>query len=87
MSGNETVIEVHPDWSGLFGPLGMGTLVARRIRGTEVFSFEYDEAWLGRNDNRVLDPDLRPSHGLGTRPLGPFSHAAERDNHREKARA
>jgi len=37
----------------------MGTLSVRETRGREIFSFQYDDAWLRRNDNRVLDPELR----------------------------
>lgn len=56
-------------------------LVVRRIRGTEVSSFEYDEAWLQRNDNRVLDPDLRlfggPQYNSAGRPtFGVFVDSA-----------
>jgi len=36
----------------------MGILRADHIRGNEVFSFEYDKAWLKTDDSIVLDPDL-----------------------------
>ena len=37
----------------------MGTLLAQRIRGKEVFSFEYDQEWLSTGDTvRFLDPHL-----------------------------
>jgi serine/threonine-protein kinase HipA len=58
MSSREKVFEVHADWIGLKTAAQIGTLFAHESRGKEVFSFEYDEAWLRRNDNRVLDPDL-----------------------------
>lgn len=81
MSADETIVDVYADWVGLGGPLRMGTLVVRRIRGTEVSSFEYDEAWLQRNDNRVLDPDLRlfggPQYNSAGRPtFGVFVDSA-----------
>ena len=59
MSEHDKVIEVHADWIGLKAASRIGTLFAHESRGKEVFSFEYDETWLGRNDNRILDPDLR----------------------------
>lgn len=52
-------IDVHADWIGLESAPRLGILYARETRGKEVFSFEYDDAWLLRNDGRILDPDLR----------------------------
>jgi len=54
-SGN---IYVFADWSGLNGPLFIGTLRVESIRGNEVFSFEYDDKWLRSDQLFVLDPDL-----------------------------
>ena len=59
MIGKDREIEVFADWVGLKPASRIGVLVARESRGKEIFSFEYDESWLRRNDNRVLDPDLR----------------------------
>lgn len=59
MTDRERVIEVFADWVDLTVPTKLGTLYSRSIRGKEVFSFEYDEDWLGRNENRVLDPELK----------------------------
>jgi serine/threonine-protein kinase HipA len=59
MSNGPRSIEVYADWMGLQAPTRLGTLVVNDTRGKEVFSFEYDEDWLHREDGRVLDPDLR----------------------------
>lgn len=52
-------IEVYADWIGLGSAARLGMLSVQAPRGKEVFSFEYDAAWLRRDDNRTLDPDLR----------------------------
>jgi len=52
-------IEVYADWIGLESATRLGTLFVQNVRGKEIFSFEYDDSWLSRADNRVLDPDLR----------------------------
>ncbi len=52
-------IDVYADWIGLGSVTRLGTLNVQKARGKEIFSFEYDDAWLTRNDTRVLDPDLR----------------------------
>lgn len=55
----ETTIWVYADWDALDGPQPMGILHAQRIRGKEVFSFEYQEEWINDNDHVLyLDPDL-----------------------------
>jgi len=59
MSDRLRSIEVHAGWVGLEGTARLGALFVQETRGREVFSFEYDDAWLRRDDNRVLDPDLR----------------------------
>jgi serine/threonine-protein kinase HipA len=59
MSERERVIEVFADWVELARPTSLGALYSRPLRGKEVFSFEYDEGWLRRNENRILDPELR----------------------------
>lgn len=56
---NETTIWVYADWASLNGPRLMGKLVSQRVRGKEVFSFEYDTTWLEANDQLLfLDPNL-----------------------------
>ncbi len=51
-------IEVYADWEGLSGPTLMGKLQANRLRGKEIFSFEYDAAWLKTDFTTYLDPNL-----------------------------
>jgi serine/threonine-protein kinase HipA len=63
MSG-QRIIEVCVDWVGLDGPALMGQLYATPSRGKEIFSFEYDEAWLASRHRGQLDPTL----GLYTGP-------------------
>ena len=52
-------ILVYADWTDLDGPLSMGTLRADVVRGKEVFSFDYDEAWLRSDPPPDLDPELQ----------------------------
>ncbi|MFC1610658.1 type II toxin-antitoxin system HipA family toxin [Myxococcota bacterium] len=55
------VIEVWADWSTLDtleGPKLMGTLFAMPSRGQEIFSFDYDPAWLAGPHAQTLDPGL-----------------------------
>jgi serine/threonine-protein kinase HipA len=59
MKKNETIIWVYADWLPLESPQIMGGLSAQRIRGKEVFSFEYHESWLNSNMPILnLDPNL-----------------------------
>jgi serine/threonine-protein kinase HipA len=51
-------IEVWADWAGLEGPRMMGILSAMPARGREIFSFEYDKAWLVHGPAQTLDPAL-----------------------------
>jgi serine/threonine-protein kinase HipA len=50
-------VEVWADW--LATPARMGTLQAFTARGHDVFSFEYDRAWLESRNVGQLDPDLQ----------------------------
>lgn len=44
----------------------IGTLVSQRVRGKEIFSFEYNEAWLSDNQSILyLDPNLGLYKGEG----------------------
>ena len=52
------VVEVHADWEPLDGPTLMGRLSVSTLRGKEIFSFEYDRAWLEGPHGRPLDPAL-----------------------------
>jgi serine/threonine-protein kinase HipA len=66
-------VEVCANWAGLGGPVRMGLLHATRARAKEVFSFEYDQAWLDAGHTGTLDPALR----LGP---GPQFSTAGREN-------
>jgi serine/threonine-protein kinase HipA len=66
-------VEVYADWSSLNGEARMGVLHATPVRAKEVFSFEYDRAWLDAGQKHALDPALR----LGP---GPQFVAAGREN-------
>lgn len=48
----------------------MGWLHAAPSRGKEIFSFEYDRAWLGSDHALVVDPGLRLHHGPQHAPSG-----------------
>ena len=57
-TANERVIRVYADWSSPEPPRLMGNLTASRIRGHEVFAFEYDPEWIRRAEALYLDPHL-----------------------------
>lgn len=52
-------ILVFADWVELKEPRLMGRLLASVVRGKEIFSFEYDKAWINSVFAQVLDPDLQ----------------------------
>jgi serine/threonine-protein kinase HipA len=54
----QKAIQVCAHWVGMDEPVLMGTLYAAPVRGKEVFSFEYDPAWLKSKHAQVLDPEL-----------------------------
>jgi serine/threonine-protein kinase HipA len=56
-------ILVYADWKGLNGPVQMGVLYAERLRGKEIFSFEYNKQWLQSGNAQFLDPDLQLFEG------------------------
>ena len=58
MENVQKTVYVYDDWSSS-APRLMGKLCAQRVRGEEVFSFEYDESWLREQPRIILDPDLR----------------------------
>jgi serine/threonine-protein kinase HipA len=51
-------IEVWADWKELGKAILMGRLFATPSRGKEIFSFEYDQAWLEGGHRDRLDPAL-----------------------------
>ncbi len=59
MKINETIIWVYADWEAMEVPQFMGMLTAQRVRGKEIFSFEYHGAWLSSNRAILyIDPNL-----------------------------
>ena len=59
----QKTIEVYAHWRALDAPIFMGMLFAAPSRGKEIFSFEYDAAWLQSPHAQVLDPDLMLASG------------------------
>lgn len=55
---SQKAIQVCAHWAGMESPALMGTLYAAPVRGKEVFSFEYDPAWLKSKQAQILDPEL-----------------------------
>ncbi len=57
-------IEVYAHWLGLEEPFLMGVLYSERLKGKELFSFEYDKNWLQNGSSQLLDPNLQLYSGL-----------------------
>ena len=57
-------ILVYAHWLGMGKPVFVGTLHSERIRGKEIFSFEYDGDWLKSEHAQQLDPDLQLYPGI-----------------------
>jgi serine/threonine-protein kinase HipA len=59
MKQNETKMWVYADWEFLEDIQLIGFLTSQRMRGKEIFSFEYSESWVN-NQNPILflDPNL-----------------------------
>ena len=51
-------IYVFADWQYLKKPTLMGILNVEHIRGSEIFSFKYDNEWLKNQPTQLLDPEL-----------------------------
>jgi serine/threonine-protein kinase HipA len=59
MKQNPTKIWVYADWDFLEASQIMGFLTTQHVRGKEIFSFEYTEAWVNQqNPILSLDPHL-----------------------------
>lgn len=59
MKQNQTKIWVYADWEFLEETRLMGLLTSQRMRGKEIFSFEYAEKWMNQqNPILFLDPHL-----------------------------
>ena len=61
---NKRYISVYAHWSGMENPSLMGTLHSDRLKGKEVFSFEYIDEWLQNGPAQLLDPSLQLFSGL-----------------------
>ena len=57
-------VEVYAHWLGLEEPFLMGVLYSERLKGKELFSFEYDKDWLQNGSSQLLDPNLQLYSGL-----------------------
>ncbi len=66
MNRRETSRDTHvfAHWQGMEGPAPMGILHSELLRGKEIFSFEYDDAWLKSGHAQLLDPELQLYSGL-----------------------
>lgn len=58
-ASHDTTVWVYAHWQGMQQPVLIGVLSAVRSRGKEIFSFEYNTAWLKTNHGIQLDPDLQ----------------------------
>jgi len=61
---NKRSIYVYAHWLGMGNPLLMGILHSDRLKGEEIFSFEYDDDWLQNGPAQLLDPSLQLYSGL-----------------------
>lgn len=57
-------IFVFAHWERMKDPMFMGTLHSELLRGSEIFSFDYDDIWLRSKHAHVLDPDLQLYSGV-----------------------
>ena len=57
-------IRVYAHWIGMKKPRFMGVLRSDRLKGKEIFSFEYDGDWLQNGPAQLLDPSLQLYSGL-----------------------
>ncbi|MBN1951177.1 MAG: HipA domain-containing protein [Bacteroidales bacterium] len=63
-SEKRLTIRVYAHWQGISEPFFIGNLYAERVRGSEIFSFEYDKDWLSSGHAQELDPDLQLFKGI-----------------------
>lgn len=64
MMDDKREILVYAHWQGMKEPLLMGKLYSSRLKGRELFSFEYDKQWLKHQALQILDPGLQLYSGL-----------------------
>ena len=57
-------IYVYANWQGMQNPRLIGILHSERLKGREIFSFEYNGEWLKKGLSHMLDPDLQYYQGL-----------------------
>ncbi len=61
--GKDRNIYVYYDGEQVDFPVFMGVLTSTHLRGKEIFSFEFDNAWLSDRRFRSFDPDLQLFQG------------------------
>jgi serine/threonine-protein kinase HipA len=61
---NKRSISVSAHWQGMENPFLMGVLHSDRLKGKEIFSFEYNGEWLENGPSQLLDPNLQMYSGL-----------------------
>lgn len=64
MKEDKNEILVYAYWENMKEPKLMGRLYSNRLKGKELFSFEYDKNWLKSQFLQVLDPNLQLYSGL-----------------------
>ncbi len=61
---NKRCVYVYANWQGMEEPVLMGELYSERLKGKEIFSFEYSSTWLASNQAQLIDPELQLYSGL-----------------------
>jgi serine/threonine-protein kinase HipA len=61
---NKRCVYVYANWQGMEEPVLMGELYSERLKGKEIFSFEYSSKWLASNQAQLIDPELQLYSGL-----------------------
>jgi len=61
---NKRCLHVYANWQGIEAPILMGALYSERLKGKEIFSFEYNKEWLTYDQAQLLDPELQLYAGL-----------------------
>jgi len=61
---NKRCVYVYANWQGMEEPVLMGGLYSERLKGKEIFSFEYNSTWLASNQAQLIDPELQLYSGL-----------------------
>ena len=61
---NKRCLHVYANWQGIEAHILMGALYSERLKGKEIFSFEYNKKWLAYDQAQLLDPELQLYAGL-----------------------